>query len=318
MRLYFTFLMPFSVSAFTMRSPSGHRMNHLQKSQASSTVALAVKPILDPMGLYGKNSPERLNGKIVNETVLTQSSNKVIYDPLNLYPSDSLEKKNGMIRALEPELVVQKAVIDPMKIYSKTDTSVQNDVSMSKSLPFLTRPILLDGEIPGDVGFDPLGFVKTRDDLIIYREAEIKHARLAMLAAAGWPLSELFDKKIASMLHMTPLVDASNRVPSLLNGGIGKVNPFYWMLCLVIASAIEFVGINKSKSRDTNYFPGSLGFDPLNMYPKDKQAQERMQLAEIKNGRLAMVAIVGFALQEFVSKSSVVNETPLFFLPLKL
>ena len=25
------------------------------------------------------------------------------------------------------------------------------------------------------------------------REAEVKHARLAMLAAAGWPLSELLD-----------------------------------------------------------------------------------------------------------------------------
>ena len=26
------------------------------------------------------------------------------------------------------------------------------------------------------------------------REAEIKHARLAMVAAAGWPLAELFNK----------------------------------------------------------------------------------------------------------------------------
>ena len=45
-----------------------------------------------------------------------------------------------------------------------------------------------------DVGFDPLGFAKNKEDLLNYREAEIKHARLAMLAAAGWPLSELFGK----------------------------------------------------------------------------------------------------------------------------
>jgi len=41
-----------------------------------------------------------------------------------------------------------------------------------------------------------------------------------------------------------------------------------------------------------------------------------MQLAEIKNGRLAMIAIFGFAIQEFVLKSGVVDETPFFFLPL--
>lgn len=43
------------------------------------------------------------------------------------------------------------------------------------------RSPILDGTFPGDFGFDPLGFVKTEDDLLWYREAEIKHARLAML-----------------------------------------------------------------------------------------------------------------------------------------
>ena len=30
------------------------------------------------------------------------------------------------------------------------------------------------------------------------REAEVKHARLAMLAAAGWPLSELLDGPLST------------------------------------------------------------------------------------------------------------------------
>jgi len=71
---------------------------------------------------------------------------------------------------------------------------------MSQSLPFLARPAALTGEIPGDVGFDPLGFAQSSSELFNYREAEIKHARLAMLAAAGWPLSEVLDKKIAGRL----------------------------------------------------------------------------------------------------------------------
>lgn len=188
--------------------------------------------------------------------------------------------------------------------------------AMSQSMPFMARPAALTGALAGDVGFDPLGFAKSEEDLMNYREAEVKHARLAMLAAAGWPISEVFDKKIATALSMSPLVDAADRAPSVLNGGLGKVSPVYWIGCIGAAAAVEFYGINKAKSGDESYFPGSLGFDPLGVYPKEKEGQQRMQLAEIKNGRLAMIAIFGFAIQEFISKVGVVDETPFFFFPL--
>lgn len=189
---------------------------------------------------------------------------------------------------------------------------------MSQSMPFLLRPDALVGSMVGDVGFDPLGFAKTKTDLINYREAEIKHARLAMLAAAGWPISELLDKKLANFVGMTPIVGSDDRAPSLLNGGLGKISPIYWVGCLLAAAAIDVYGIQMSKRNDATYFPGNLGFDPLGLYPKDKQGQERMQLAELKNGRLGMIAITAFAIQEFVSKLGVVDETPLFFKPLNM
>ena len=44
--------------------------------------------------------------------------------------------------------------------------------------------------------------------------------------------------------------------------------------------------------------------------------QKWMRLAEIKNGRLAMIAVVGFAFQEAITKIGVVDETPVFFYPL--
>jgi hypothetical protein len=40
---------------------------------------------------------------------------------------------------------------------------------------------------------------------------------------------------------------------------------------------------------------------------------ERNQLAEIKNGRLAMLAITAFAFQELASGLPVVQETPYLF-----
>lgn len=193
---------------------------------------------------------------------------------------------------------------------------VAPEPSMSQSLPFMARPAALDGSMVGDVGFDPFGFSKTQDDLIKYREAEIKHGRLAMLAAAGWPLSELFDKKIADGLGLAAVVDSADRAPSVLNGGLEKINPIYWVGCLALAGAIDVYGISRSKSNDPAYFPGNLGFDPLGLYPKDKAGQERMQLTEIKNGRLAMLAITAFAFQEFVTGTGVIDQTPVFFKPL--
>lgn len=38
--------------------------------------------------------------------------------------------------------------------------------------------------------------------------------------------------------------------------------------------------------------------------------------AELFNGRLAMLAITGYALQEWWTQNAVVNETPLFFKPI--
>jgi hypothetical protein len=186
---------------------------------------------------------------------------------------------------------------------------------MSMSMPFMKRPVALTGALAGDVGFDPIGFAKSEDDLMNYREAEVKHARLAMLAAAGWPISEVFDKKIASALNMSPLLDANDRVPSVLNGGLGKVSPLYWIAVIGLAGAIDVLGTMKSKDGSKDYFPGNFDFDPLGVYPKDDEGKLWMQTAEIKNGRLAMIAVFGFAIQEFISKVGVVDETPFFFFP---
>lgn len=185
----------------------------------------------------------------------------------------------------------------------------------SESIPFLDVPHFMDGRMAGDVGFDPLGFADSEENLNRYREAEIKHARLAMLAAAGWPMSELFDKKIANVLNLDPVVDASGRVPSVLNGGMGKISPLYWVSCILLAGAVELIAMF-SASKKEGYFPGNFGFDLFGLYPTDKKGQKWMQTAEIKNGRLAMLAITGFCFQEVVTHIAVVDQTPIFFKPI--
>jgi Chlorophyll A-B binding protein len=91
----------------------------------------------------------------------------------------------------------QESSIDPSSSSSsllETENFDQNqppnndeaNIIMSKALPFLPcPPVLRDSNFAGNVGFDPLGFAQSTEQLWHYREAEIKHARLAMLVRSS-------------------------------------------------------------------------------------------------------------------------------------
>lgn len=78
----------------------------------------------------------------------------------------------------EPVVAAPEPVVEPLP-------------TMSQAMPFMARPAALDGSMAGDVGFDPLGFAKNSEDLMNYREAEIKHARLAMLVSIRFARSSI-------------------------------------------------------------------------------------------------------------------------------
>jgi hypothetical protein len=178
--------------------------------------------------------------------------------------------------------------------------------------------MVLDGTLAGDVGFDPLGFSSSTKTLYWMREAEVKHARLAMLAAVGWPLSELWHKDIAKIFNLDSILVNGDRAPSLLNGGLSNVWASGMLIfSIMIAGFLENKAMNNgsvfwSAEKEEGYVPGSLGFDPLNLYGV-KGNKKVMETAEIKNGRLAMIAITAYAFQEFATGLPVVQETPYLF-----
>eukprot|EP00960_Hanusia_phi_P060122 764412-Hanusia_phi.AAC.3 len=242
---------------------------------------------------------------------------------------------------------------------SPVSTGGTQYVKADKVAPLFIIPqtsVVGDGQMVGDKGFDPLGLADSKAKLRIYREAELKHGRLAMLAALGWPVAELLNKPLAQMIGAKSLlvasptgvvsgdelgVDALTRVPSLLNGGLDAVSPIYWASVLAFSAAVEFYATKIQKRagfratmaalgaeditgididgdgqvgapvmlKDDNYLPGDLGFDPLNIYRGlDNQGKRDMQLKELNNGRLAMIAITGYAFNEAATKISVVQE----------
>lgn len=246
-------------------------------------------------------------------------SGPALYDPLGLYPDDAPERIAGRIKPLEQDPERSGPVKDPLGIYQNSN-ELDKTTEMSPSVPFAVRPKMLS-DVPGDRGFDPFNFASDENSVQWMRNAEVKHARLALLAVAGWPLSELLDRKLAYLAGLKPLLVYQDRVPSVLNGGLSRTPPAFWAATLGVAFAIETFGQMRSKSAAENgvdYLPGDLGFDPLGLAGKTREEKKFKLEAELFNGRLAMLAITGFALQEFWTVNSVINETPIFFKPLNV
>ena len=149
--------------------------------------------------------------------------------------------------------------------------------------------------------FDPLGFATTITEgkLLFYREVEIKHGRVAMLASLGFLVGEQFH----------PLFGGDIDVPSLVAFQETPLQNFWPAVVAALAipeifsvfSFEEPKGLNRWEETWTmksDHQPGDLGFDPLGLKPKDPAEFKEMQTKEINNGRLAMIAAAGMIAQE--------------------
>jgi len=152
------------------------------------------------------------------------------------------------------------------------------------------------------LGFwDPLGFCQDKTDgrLRFYREVELKHGRVAMLAALGFVVGEQYHPLFGGGID-SPAYKAFQETP---------LQTFWPYVVFAIAipessSVSTFVDPFDSKSigdgwliRD-DHGPGDFGFDPLNLKPEDPDELKEMQTKELNNGRLAMIAIAGMIAQE--------------------
>ena len=155
--------------------------------------------------------------------------------------------------------------------------------------------------------FDPAGFTndQTVDEIKRLQEAEIVHGRVAMLAAAGFLVGEsgfhpLFDGSIQGLA-----INQFQQVPAGFEAAV--------TLAIGIAEAgraskgwVE-PGSGLFKLRE-NYQPGNLGWDPLGLKPTDAPGLKEMQTKEINNGRLAMLAIAAFVVQEEISGQTIAEQ----------
>ena len=155
--------------------------------------------------------------------------------------------------------------------------------------------------VPGGV-WDPAGFTKGKSELEVnrYREAELTHGRVGMLAAAGFLVQEKFHPLFSG--DGGPAIDQIPQLPVwlwvVMGGGIAAAE------AKRIAIAFRELDGEKLKAETAlrpGYVPGDLGFDPLGLAPTEPAEFALMQEKELAHARLGMIAAAGFLAQEAVS-----------------
>jgi hypothetical protein len=212
-----------------------------------------------------------------------------------------------------------------------------------------------DDQLPGDYGFDPLNlstkdyfrstqffllklFPNGGDDpsppsprpraLILrdYREAEIRHGRLAMLAAVFWPLQEMLDEFLLEEDLFGPLL-------------YGPVTlPYFPLLMTAIMLLLGYLDIYSQAIKDRDkigeaFLPADCFWDPLQIVEgapdlMKRNMQERELLVRIEtidaavgsdlshdlfsvllfqNGRMAMVGFAAYLWEEGITRTPLVH-----------
>merc|ERR1719310_5240 len=160
---------------------------------------------------------------------------------------------------------------------------------MSEAMPFLTRRASLGpkGALVGDKGFDPLGFTEVLP-LEWYREAELKHARVAMMAVVGFIFTDFYT------LPGYEFTTIEAHDAGVANGSMSQL--LLWIGLVEVVSAISIDQMLRGSGRE----PGDFGLDPLGMI-NDPAKKAVMQEKELANGRLAMFAFGGMVTQSVLT-----------------
>lgn len=173
--------------------------------------------------------------------------------------------------------------------------------------------------LAGNKGIDFFNWASDESLLLQFRESELKHGRLAMLAALGWATSELIHPSLSRLFGAGSLLSpaasgALTKAPSVLNGGLERVSYGLWVAGFVLAAVLEFPRMLDIAENPNRFKPGSLGFDPLKFYEQaDADERVSLEVKEVNHGRLAMLGIAVMALKEWLFNAAIVDQSPEYF-----
>ena len=160
-------------------------------------------------------------------------------------------------------------------------------------------------QLPGNeqsrFDFDPLGFADraSKAEMVKYREAELKHGRVAMLAVTGMLFAEVWHPMLASTIN----------VPAIFAFQATLQQSVILAPVLLGIAAVETASFPGWEPTDFkmkgDVVPGSYAnLEGASPWTKDKLSAEeyyRKEIVELNNGRLAMLACIGIWAQELIN-----------------
>ena len=171
----------------------------------------------------------------------------------------------------------------------------------------------LIGALPPVGLFDPLNLLegKTGPEIKKFREAELKHGRLAMIATLGIFVGESGFKPFFNGEITGPAIYQFQQADAIFSN--------FWLIVVAFIAFVETQNISngwesseESRRRPNgvallrdDYVNGDLGFDPLKLKPADADAFDLISTKELQNGRLAMIGVSGIIAQELVTGKGV-------------
>ncbi|CAJ1400325.1 unnamed protein product [Effrenium voratum] len=153
--------------------------------------------------------------------------------------------------------------------------------------------------VQAPVGFwDPAGFTAdgSTENFARRRQTELKHGRISMLATMGYITPEITGKFPG---YLSP--SAGLKFADVPNGlaAISKVPAAGWGQILAY---MAFCEVSQDQSAGTPAAAGDFGFKVLTA--SDPEAKKTKLAAELANGRLAMMAIIGMFFQDGLTGSA--------------
>jgi len=184
----------------------------------------------------------------------------------------------------------------------------------SASVPFLEAPPALDGTMPGDKQFDPLGFssidwnmaeviipkkawAATEGISMLYwmREAELKHGRICMLAIVGYILVDMGFHFPGPKYAGLSSLEAHDVM--VANGNMG-----FLLLVVGVLELINGVAISQA-ANGSGRAPGDFALDAFSLTATPEKKAYLLE-SEITHCRLAMFAFSGLVTQSALTEKA--------------